>query len=745
MVKSAAPAPTSSSRGTPVVAALLVAAVIASFSNGLRGVFVLDDVGSVLDNPTLLHPLSLSVLNPPHGGLTVSGRPVLNASLALNHALSGTAVWSYHAVNILLHAVASLLLYFIVRRVLSRRGFEGADLVAGLSALLWAVHPLQTETVTYIVQRAEGLMSVAFLAAFYAFLRAIESPRPARWYAACSVAFLLALGTKENAVALVPLLFLYEIAVEGSAVRDVLRNRGVFYAAFAVGGLGIAGALAVYGGRGGLVGLGAEGTPLSYALTQPGAILTYLRLSVIPYPLVFEYGILSAPGGLVLGFQGLVLAGLVAGVAIALFRAPLIGFCGAWFFLILAPTSLVPGTTQMIVEHRMYLPLAAVVSLGVAAGYRYLGARACTWGAFAVALGFSVLTILRNEDYRSEVRLWSDTVAKRPNNTLAHHNLGTAFAKLPGHEEEALREYRRAIDLTPNLAVAHKELGELLLRRPAGEAEALAQFREAVRLDPKDPEARTDLGRLLARSPETRAEAVLNFREAVRLDPRSALAHVNLGEALRADPSLRDEAKAEYEAALALDASSAEAHNGLGVMEALVGRDRADAEEHFRTALRLRPEFAEAHFNLGLLLSGEESRQLEAIAELREAIAERPGFAEAHNALGRLWSLEPSMARAAIDQFREALALNPDYAEAHFNLGNVLLGYPQALGDAISEYEAALRLRPDYVDAHHNLAAALLRIPGRQAEARAHLEVVVRLHPADLEARRAYEALGGEP
>ena len=186
-------------------AAIIVLAGLAAYSNSLSGPFVLDDVGSIVDNPTIRHLGAWpGAFAPPGGsGLTVEGRPMLNLSLALNHAISGTNVGSYHALNLLIHLLAGLILFGVVRRTLLRwsalsptrllangvakrvgdppsPGFGGLrnaldpTLIAFAIALLWTVHPLQTESVTYVVQRAESLMGLFYLLTVYGFIRSVE-------------------------------------------------------------------------------------------------------------------------------------------------------------------------------------------------------------------------------------------------------------------------------------------------------------------------------------------------------------------------------------------------------------------------------------------------------------------------------------------------------------------------------------------------------------------------------------------
>jgi tetratricopeptide (TPR) repeat protein len=549
----------------------IVGAGLAAYAGSFSGPFIFDDGASILGNPTIRH--FWSALSPPHaGGLTVNGRPVLNLSLALNYAVSGEEVWSYHALNLAIHLLAALVLFGIVRRTLARVPGPGreAGLLAAAIAAWWAVHPLQTEAVTYVIQRAESLMGLCYLLTLYGFIRYAGFPTPAAgaraaraWAALSVVACLLGMATKEVMVSAPVLVLLYDRTFVAGSFRRAWQARRPYYGLLAATWLLLAGLVAGTGGnRGGSVGFGvAPAWP--YWLSQFGAITRYLRLAVWPHPLVFEYGAqrVTQPGA-VLPAAVLVLL-LAAGTAAALWRRPALGFLGAWFFAILAPTSLLPGTTETTVEYRMYLPLAAVLAGLALALHQRLG----KWGLLPVLAAIAacaVLTARRNEDYRSAVAIWSDTVAKRPENARAHYDLGYALFHA-GQPAEAIAEYREAIRLRPDDAEAHNNLGNALAQ--SGRApEAIAEYHEALRLHPNYAAAHNNLGNTLAQSGRL-AEAVEQFRAVVGLDPGYAKGHRSLAQAL-ADLGRRDDAIAQYQEALRLDPGDPWARNNLAELQA---------------------------------------------------------------------------------------------------------------------------------------------------------------------------------
>jgi len=756
--------------------AVLAAAAVAAYGRTLRVPPLLDDNASIAYNPTIRH---LGAALWPPSFATVGGRPFLNLSLAVNYAISGTAVWSYHAANLAIHILAGLALFGIVRRTLAGRAAPSASLVAFSVSLLWTLHPLQTESVTYLIQRAESLMGLLYLLTLYLFIRGAGAGgrRGGPWFALSVAACLLGMATKEVMVSAPLVVLLYDRTFLAGGFREAWGRRGRVYAGLAATWLILPLLVLSTHGRGGTAGYGSGASWWGYALTQLPAVVHYLRLCFWPHPLVFDYGTGLAPPSLMMVPCALALAGLAAATLWALARRPAMGFLGACFFAILAPSSsIVPVATETMAEHRMYLPLACVVAPVALGIHRWLG-RAALPVIIALAAALSWATWQRNEVFRSEERLWRETAAARPDNDRAHNNLGNALyaegrtaealaeheevlrlkpdlaeahsnlgsdlEKMPGRLRDAIAQYEEAIRLKPDYAAAHSNLGNAL-DAEGRTAEAVAQCEEAVRLEPGFAEAHSSLGNALARVPGRLGDAIAECEEALRLKPDLAEAHRNLGNALARAPGRLDEAIAQYEEALRLGPGDASAHDGLG--NALVkapGRlDEAIAQ--YEEALRLRPDLAEVHTNLGNALDAE-GRTAEAIARHEEALRLRPGFAEAHSNLGNALAKVPGRSGEAVAQYEEALRLKPDYAPAHNNLGGILNAEGRT-EEAIAHCEEAVRLSPDVAAFRLNLAAALLRIPGRTGEAVAQLKEALRLQPDNTAARRMLAGIGpGRP
>ena len=673
----------------------LVAGVALVYWNTLRAPFLFDDTGAVVNNPTIRRLWSLDAFTPPADGSTTTGRPVVNLSYALNIAISGESVWSYHALNLTIHALAALTLMGVVRRTLSgpvlrERLGTPAGPFAFLTALLWVLHPLQTESVVCIAQRTESLCGLFYLLTFYGFARATGQMVPGRavlqpapphpevraeaphdadissrtWFAVSLVSCLLGMATKEVMVTAPVLLLLYDRTFVSRTFASAWRRRRAFYTALAATWLVLAWLVVRGGGaRAASAGFGLGVSWWAYLLTQSEAIVLYLKLAFWPDPLVLDYGTAVANSLAAVWWQAAVVGALLAGTVWSLARKPVAGFLGAWFFVILAPSSsVVPLVTQTMAEHRMYLPLAAVMSLVVSSLHGRAGARA-PWLLAAAAVGLGGVTFSRNRDYRDAIAIWTDTVVKSPLNARAHNNLAWALQQ-QGRADAANVHFARAVDLQPRYVSARYNWGVALLNQGRA-VEAIAQLETAVRLAPDHADAHVNLGNALMQV-QRAADAVPHYEAALRLNPGPDV-HYDLAVALL-DLGRHEEATARLRAALQLDPNLSETHYQLGRLAEAAGQP-GEAERHYAETLRLAPDHLAAHRKLGLLL----------------AHGERFDAAAAH--------------------FRAVIRLQPLDADAHANLGNVLLLGGHAR-EAVACYEESLRLRPGDARTRENLLLA---------------------------------------
>jgi len=557
--------PDTSRRPSPNVPALWLAVLVLAtgawaYSTSFRGVFVLDDVRAIARNSTIrtLWPLT-TPLAPPTGS-TVAGRPIANLSFAINHALApATPAASagggevpggagpldpapYHAGNLVIHLAASLVLFGLVRRTLQSRRLQvgfgaAASWLALVVALVWVVHPIQTGAVTYVVQRVESLMGLFYLLTLYCAIRASAGSRPRLWTAAAIASCACGMATKEVMVtapivvaiwgrlfmtrpsgnrrgAGLPVAFgrqprtssriVDEVAPKGLPAEIDGPGRMRWGMTAGLASTWIVLAVLVAGERRGPSVSIAWDAVWPYLLAQAEVVVHYLRLAILPAPLVFFY---DWPLGSSLGavaWQAGVLTALVIVTIVGIVRRHPASFLGAWFFLILAPSSSVlPIVTEVAAEHRMYLPLAAIVAAAVL-GLFVLGRRmapspkaAAVAGALAAMAAVGALGIEtreRNRVYWSAESLWQDTVSKRPNDARARVAYGDALAGA-GRLAEAEAQLQAGVALGPGDPAAHVRLGAVLAQQRKFDA-AVLSFERALALRPGYVDAHRLLGEI---------------------------------------------------------------------------------------------------------------------------------------------------------------------------------------------------------------------------------------------------------
>lgn len=443
---------------------------LAAYHNSLAGAFVFDDHGMVVD-PDLGRPLQ--------GRL--AGRPVVSLSFTLNYWLDGFQTRGYHLVNLLIHALTALTLFDLIRQTLSlpqlnKRYEKSAGWIALSATLLWLVHPLNTQAVTYIVQRCESLMGLLVLVAIWCYLRGHQH-EDYRWYWLAGFACILASGCKEITLAVPVLVTLYDRLFLAESWRETI-HRWRPLAILTIGPiLGIVWLMirGVLTDASGTVGFSIRRfTPWTYALTQMEVLPHYVGLAFWPRNLCLDYLDWPVRSRLVDVWPwatGLSLALVLTCWGLLTLRRW--SFIPAWFFVILAPTSSVVPIQDPAFEHRMYLPLIAVILATVLlvefiTRFFPLKIRVCVSTVLTVVLlvVWTIRTVQRNEDYASEERLLAATLAIRPDNARSRM-LYAEQLLVKGQAREALVHAERAMQ-RPDLvgdptieARCHQELGHL--------------------------------------------------------------------------------------------------------------------------------------------------------------------------------------------------------------------------------------------------------------------------------------------
>lgn len=454
---------------------LLILAGLCVYCNSFTKQFIFDDDLWIVASDELNRPRDY--LRTPNG----KGRPIIALTIIINHELGGRIPLGYHLFNLAVHILAGLTLFGIVRRTLLLHGSmsrgDRSTWLAFAIALLWLVHPIQTQSVTYIIQRCESLMGLFFLTALYCAIRSWDSPCGRCWIAGAVLCSALGAGSKEVIAGAPILIVLYDWIFRERSIRALLKRRWLTYLALA----GAAWSVLAYArlsepaGAAASAGFRFQGiSPKTYFLTQPGVILHYLRQVALPTNLCFDYEgwrLASAPADwLVSGVVLLVLFGLTVFFVI---RRSWLGFVGAWFFVVLGPSSSFIPIADVAYEYRMYLPLASVITL-IVIGFDALigstlargnGSQAALSRALSVialigcAAALSYLTLQRNEDYRTPQHMWADVVKKNPNGGRGH--FGLARLLFTTDREQARQLTDRALQLDPRNWDAYHLRGRL--------------------------------------------------------------------------------------------------------------------------------------------------------------------------------------------------------------------------------------------------------------------------------------------
>jgi protein O-mannosyl-transferase len=649
----------SSSPGTrflhrPIAGILLVVGLgLLAYSNTFHVPFVFDDEPAIVNNPLIrnlgnfLTSLSGYAYNP--------RRYVAYLTFAINHHFGGFEVAGYHAVNIAVHLANSLLLFAFVllsfrTPFLKKSGVSASSVpIAFLSALFFAVHPVQTEAVTYIVQRITSLATFFSLASLCLYVRWRLDPESEKrlWsrslplYVSSLAVLVLAMKTKEITFTVPVLIVLYDrfffetrktMLLVPFLLTLLIIPEGILHTGKPVA--------EILSDVNSVTRVKSDLPRGVYLLTQITVIATYLRLLILPVHqnLDYDYPVArSFFSGPVLTSAMILLALLSLGTVLYLRSRPertspvrearLVSFGIAWFFITLLVESSVIPITDVIFEHRIYLPSAGffvALCTGVVAAGSWLEPRIPGIGkAFTAVMVLAAVvltgtTFLRNRTWRDGIRLWTDVVSKSPRKGRAHYNLGLAYDR---NEDpaDAMKYYITSISLDPNNGKAHDNLGNLYARQGHFQ-EAIREFRTALALNPEDSAAHNNLGNVFAQTGRME-DAFRAFHNALTIDPDNAEAYFNIGKAygkagddekaaaayakvLQLDPGngaarnnlgllfgrrgRLEDAAAEFRAAIAIDATDADAWNNLGIVEAKRGRFE-EAIRHFREALRINP------------------------------------------------------------------------------------------------------------------------------------------------------------
>ena len=596
---------------TWLLAVILMAVGILIYANTLHAPFYFDDIQNIRDNNAIrITNLSLAQLADVIEHAPTPNRPLANLSFAINHYFHQDRLPGYHLVNITIHLAAALLLFQLLATTFSLPG-AGVEanprLLAFLAALLWLAHPIQTQAVTYLVQRMTSLAAMLSLLALCCYARGRvdqEANRSHRgWFCAAALAWGLALATKETAVTLPVFIFLYEFYFFQNLDRGWLKKTIPWGAAVLAIVL-----LACY--------LYTNGHPLETIissfhyrdfslperlLTESRVIFFYITLMLFPHPsrlsLDHDFAVshgLTDPLSTLPAVAGL-LALLVVACAIAK-KERLLSFALLWFLGNLFLESSFIGL-ELVFEHRLYLPSALPLALLPVAASRPARLRPFLIGIVALIIALcSFWTYERNQTWREPIPFYQDMAAKAPDKSRPHYNLGMALVEA-GRYPEAIPEFSQALQLDPRLLMAHSQLAHAYAQTGRIDL-ALLHYGKVLATNPGDAQALADIGVLYGKQGDL-ATAQAYLEQALRIAPDNPGFLLNMGTVLHRQGDLLA-AMALYRKSLRFDPANAQAYNNIALILFAQG-EYPEAAAYLQRALTIDPRHQEARRNLEAL------------------------------------------------------------------------------------------------------------------------------------------------
>ena len=649
-----------------LLALVLVIVTFVAYQPVWHAGFIWDDDAYVTRNPLLTAPDGLErIWFSAHSQSQYV--PLVYTTLRFEHTLWGLDPVGYHLVNIVLHALNALLVWAVLRKL----AIPGS----WLAAAIWAVHPVNVESVAWITELKNTQSTLFYLLALLAWMKftAQETGRPWRFYRLALALHALALFSKTTACTLPAAMLLVLWLRRQSIGWGRLKQVAPFMA------LGVAmGLFSVWWEAH----LGNYGKGLHYlfnglerVLIATRALWFYATKLIWPTKLTFSY-----PRWEIDVRDPLQYMWLIGCVAVALFlwwrrqalgRAPVAAV--VFFVAALSPLlGFIPLYTfryTFVADHYQYVASIGLIALFAAA----VSSRVDTWQlgttgrcALLASLLFALgaLTWRQAHIYHDEESLWRDTIAKNPASWMAHTDLAGVLLE-SGRATEALEEAEQTLRIKPDCAEGHYNLGNVLVS--VGKVdEGIGHYEQALRINPSIAAAHYRLGLALARE-DRMPEAIEHWEQALRINPDYADAHSKLGVAL-AEQGRMPEAMQHWEQAVRVNPDDADAHNRLGLALAKQGHMQ-DAVGHWEQVLRVNPAFPGAHYNLGIALCTEGKWQ-EAAGHFERELLARSDNALTHYYLGVALEQMNRM-KSAIEQYKLALESNPGMVEAQNGLSRL--------------------------------------------------------------------------
>ncbi len=736
-----------------IAVSLIIVLSVIVYSNTFHVPFHYDDRPVIVENPNIkdLSNISDILFHNPF-------RPVLSLSFALNYYFNGLNPFGYHLVNLIFHILNGILVYILILLALSKSctGFETSSKIpfqiSFFVSLIFSLHPIQTESVTYISSRSEVMCTSFYLLSIIFFLKFLKSAKvKILFYLGSLVSFLISLGIKEIAITLPVTLILFEylfLSKKSQGDDLILKNRDTtktltgflkgkwyhFFFLFIIPVIFIIRYLT----------LGAFGHPkfhrdlFYHFLTQSHVIINYIKLFFLPVNLTIDhvFPLFKTP------FEASTVLAIVTVFFIIIFsfknikKLPLLSFSILWFFLTLSPTSLIPLEDSMS-ERWLYLPsvgfcLFLVVMIqtqivGNKIGFLNLDRRgsltpqfylpeqpACRQAGnllpimekrifsvyllFIIILLFSVQTYVRNIAWQSEYSLWEDALKKTHDKARPYLSLGYLKFK-EGKYEEAIDYYKKSIEIFPT-AEAYNNLAYTLTKyNPTNlnDSVAIKLLEKSILLKKENYKSYLNIGDIYLRKRDY-GNAMINYKKALEINPKFSAAYWKIGTIYESQGRIKD-AIERYKLAIKFDPVGTDALFSLGTLY-LNTAQYVNAILTLEKLIGLLPNNADAYYNLGLCYYyiGDYPKSVELY---QQSLKINPNKADVHNSMGISLLLMDEVDRA-MEEYAAAIKIDPKFAQAYGNMGLV---YKQ-MGEkdrAIAMLKEALKYDPNNQSTKENL------------------------------------------
>ena len=581
------------------------------YSNSFNCSFHFDDMLNIVDNPGIRNLADMKTLvnvNP--------SRPVGIFTFALNYHFNQFDVFYYHLVNLIIHLINACLVWWLTLLIFSSPVLKDQPIaknkkvLAFSTALLFVSHPLATQSVTYIVQRLASLAAMFYLLSLALYVKArLAKKRDAftnRLFAGSLLSAVLAMLTKENAFTLPFAILLFEICFLRTKKLSInFRNYLVILLIAALLGFIIITFLkfssGIFKSIPPMLGHAYTITPVNYFLTQFSVIVKYIQLLFLPINQVLDYDFPVSNSFFeirtLLSFTLLVALIILAVISFKRFRV--ISFGIFWFFLTLSIESSIIPITDVIFEHRTYLPsfgffliLTSGLYLLFWDEYKYLAIS-----IFVIIIGSnSYLTFERNKVWRNDLSLWNDNVAKTPNLSRALMNRGVVYASL-GQWDNAIDDYSKAITNDTKNIKAYYNRGVAYANLKQWD-NAMADYSKAIEINPKYKDGYYNRGVVYATHGQW-DKAIADFSEAIKIDPKNmkeayynrAVAYATLGDWYNAIT--------DYSKVIGIDPDNTNAYSNRGIAYASLGQYYNSIKDYSR-AIEIAPNNSKAWTNRGI-------------------------------------------------------------------------------------------------------------------------------------------------